>query len=90
MAKNRKKKKRKLEDGVSNLITPSPLPAVIQKVQKKERKESTSKKSKKAASIPVIDLEAKDVDVMETEEYEDYDEDCAARPCKQPTGKNFF
>ena len=66
------------------------MPAVNQKAHKKERKESTSKKSKKAASIPVIDLEAKDVDVMETEDYDDYDEDCAARPCKQPTGKKSF
>ena len=55
---------------------------------KKEAKEMPLQK--KAKSNWANDVETKDVDVMETEDYDDSDEDCAAKPCKQPTGKEEF
>ena len=81
LTKNNKKKKRKIEEGTQRPINSSGL--------KKDTKEVPKKKVKKLAAITTKgDTEAKDVDVVETEDVDDSDEDCAAKPCKQPTGKH--
>ncbi|XP_065066766.1 lysine-specific demethylase 5A-like isoform X2 [Rhopilema esculentum] len=79
LTKSNKKKKRKIEESTQRPIISSGL--------KKDTKEVPKKKVKKlAATTTKGDTEAKDVDVVETEDVEDSDEDCAAKPCRQPTG----
>ena len=83
LMKNAKaRKRRKIEaDGQTSVTTGSPGHPVTAK----EFKGLPIKKTKRLSSANV-DMETKDVDVMETEDFEDSDEDCAAKPCKQPTG----
>ena len=59
-------------------IEPETLPSS----SKNDAKEVPEEKRTKGP----IDVETRDVDVMEMESNEDSDEDCAAKPCRQPTG----
>ena len=81
LLKNSKsRRKRKIEPGT--LVT-----SVSSSSSKNEAKEVPVQKKTKGT----IDVETRDIDVMEMEDYGDSDEDCAAKPCKQPTGmKNIF
>ena len=78
------KKKRKIEQDIQRPGVTA-LPINVALIKKETKEVPIQKKAKKSISS-ANDVETKDVDVMETEDYADSDEDCAAKPCKQPTG----
>lgn len=74
------KKKRKIDAQKPFMMSQSTVNSTS---GKNDIKEVPRKKAKRPS---IVDIETKDVDVMETEDIDDSDEDCAAKPCKQPTG----
>jgi len=78
-AKLRKKRKMDKEKHTNGI----PASSVSATSGKDEAKVMPAQKKPKHSGSLTSDV---DVDVMETEDYDDSDEDCAAKPCKQPTG----
>ena len=80
MRKKRKIDKEKHTNGI-------PASSVSTTSSKDEAKVVPAQKKPKHSGSLTSDV---DVDVMETEDYDDSDEDCAAKPCKQPTGRKYI
>eukprot|EP00794_Sanderia_malayensis_P006077 gene6077-6780_t len=89
--KNRKKKKRKLEEDSKQLTAGGNTKTSVGTTMKANKTTETGlngsvmKKSKSSESGGKSNKDDND-DEMETDDQDDYDEDCAFRPCKQPTG----